>query len=169
MIRSRAEAPLGQLRREYIPSNVVAEAEIIDASRSNTQRQTGRANSPVEATRGHLCGTFASTHLGAAPNISPQICERSTAGVVARQFPVEVIAAQLDGAAIPRAWSQRSPLDRSRRMPLPASITRGARSEKREEPVMRRLFADYDFVDFVTFMLAATGLVVWLYMETGLV
>ena len=34
---------------------------------------------------------------------------------------------------------------------------------------MRRLFADYDFVDFVTFMLAATGLVVWVYMETGLV
>ncbi len=32
---------------------------------------------------------------------------------------------------------------------------------------MRRLFADYDFVDFVTFMLAAMFFVVWIYMETS--
>lgn len=32
---------------------------------------------------------------------------------------------------------------------------------------MRRPFAEYDFVDFVTFMLCATAFVVWIYMEVG--
>lgn len=32
---------------------------------------------------------------------------------------------------------------------------------------MRRPFTDYDFVDFVTFMLCATVLVILFYMEMG--
>ena len=32
---------------------------------------------------------------------------------------------------------------------------------------MRRPLSDYDFVDFVTFMLAAAALVIWLYMAAG--
>ena len=34
---------------------------------------------------------------------------------------------------------------------------------------MRRPFSDYDFVDFVTFTLAAMGVVLVIYMHVGLV
>ncbi len=41
----------------------------------------------------------------------------------------------------------------------------GLESQEREPASMRRPFPDYDFVDFVTFMICASAFVVWIYME----
>ena len=43
----------------------------------------------------------------------------------------------------------------------------GHESQERETASMRRPFTDYDFVDFVTFMIIAMTFMVWLYMEAG--